>query len=74
MTTQSDGNGRFEVRDDLSGLGGGECVGDITRCGVGSLPGDDGVLVDARDDDKRIDSRLAQHHSPARRGGSRPAE
>ena len=57
---------RVEARDDLLGLGARECVGDVTRRGIGSLRGDDGVLVDAGDNDEGIDSGLAQHHSPAR--------
>ena len=50
----------------LLGLGAGERVGDIARLSVGALRGDDGVLVDARNNDDGIDSGLAQHRSPAR--------
>ena len=55
---------RVEVGDDLFGLCGCECVGDIARRGVGTLRGEDGILVHAGDDDDGIDSGLAQHHSP----------
>ena len=53
---------------DRVGLGRGQRGGDVAGRGGGIQPRNDGVLVDAGDDDERIDSGLAQHLATARRG------
>ena len=55
---------RVEFGDDLFGLCGPEGVGDIARRRIGTLRGEDGILVHAGDDDEGIDSGLAQDYSP----------
>ena len=53
---------------DRVGLGRGQRSGDGPWRGVGIQPRNDCILVNAGDDDERINSGLAQHFATARRG------